>query len=190
MREWLATRAARKERGSELKDLIQGGFRDRPAPRKFDNQLQAIAPAVEGRLSRLLEQEFRGLARAATESLARVSGLAEGMERLLARMPLRTLEAPEGRQDDDAFQRHYLGFVSRRAKNYRTERRLKGARGAAGGPAGPRRPGAAGERRRPRGVRGRGTHARAGSRREPQGRSGGHERASLHRTVKVRHLGA
>ncbi|WP_431911827.1 hypothetical protein [Nonomuraea jabiensis] len=39
MREWLATRAARKERCSELKDLIQGGFRDRPAPRKFDNQL-------------------------------------------------------------------------------------------------------------------------------------------------------
>ncbi|MFI7224799.1 NACHT domain-containing protein [Nonomuraea angiospora] len=208
MREWLATRAARKERGSELKDLIQGGFRDRLAPRKFDNQLQGIALAVEGRLSRLLEQEFRGLdeqaraavllevvhalrqadlsdaalfeadadpaklagrviarlpeprlgeaedqlygvllaecvdcltgmmrqlpqyvPRAATESLARLSGLAEGMERLLARMPLRTLEAPEGRQDDDAFQRHYLGFVSRtldevelfgvRVENYR-----------------------------------------------------------------------
>jgi hypothetical protein len=208
MREWLATRAARKERGSELKDLIQGGFRDRLAPRKFDNQLQGIALAVEGRLARLLEQEFRGLddqaraavllevvhalqradlsdaalfeadadpaklagriisrlpeprlgeaedqlygvllaecvdcltgmmrqlpqyvPRAATESLARLSGLAEGMERLLARMPLRTLEAPEGRQDDDAFQRHYLGFVSRaldevelfgvRVENYR-----------------------------------------------------------------------
>ncbi|MBE1585654.1 NACHT domain-containing protein [Nonomuraea angiospora] len=208
MREWLATRAAHKERGSELKDLIQGGFRDRLAPRKFDNQLQGIALAVEGRLSRLLDQEFRGLdeqaraavllevvhalrqadlsdaalfeadadpaklagrviarlpeprlgeaedqlygvllaecvdcltgmmrqlpqyvPRAATESLARLSGLAEGMERLLARMPLRTLEAPEGRQDDDAFQRHYLGFVSRtldevelfgvRVENYR-----------------------------------------------------------------------
>ncbi|MGW4955764.1 NACHT domain-containing protein [Nonomuraea sp. NPDC004186] len=208
MREWLATRAARKEQGSELKDLIQGGFRDRLAPRKFDNQLEGIALAVEGRLSRLLEQEFRGLdeqaraavllevvhalrqadlsdaalfeadadaaklagrvisrlpeprlgeaedqlygvllaecvecltgmmrqlpqyvPRAATESLARLSGLAEGMERLLARMPLRTLEAPEGRQDDDAFQRHYLGFVSRtldevelfgvRVENYR-----------------------------------------------------------------------
>lgn len=61
MREWLATRAAHKERGSELKDLIQGGFRDRLAPRKFDNQLQGIALAVEGRLSRLLDQEFRGL---------------------------------------------------------------------------------------------------------------------------------
>ncbi|MFI6732797.1 NACHT domain-containing protein [Nonomuraea sp. NPDC050451] len=208
MREWLATRAARNERGSELKDLIQGGFRDRLAPRKFDNQLQGIALAVEGRLARLLEQEFRGLdeqaraavllevvhalrqadlsdaalfeadadpaklaervisrlpeprlgeaedqlygvllaecvecltgmmrqlpqyvPRAATESLARLSGLAEGMERLLARIPLRTLEAPEGRQDDDAFQRHYLGFVSRtldevelfgvRVENYR-----------------------------------------------------------------------
>ncbi|MBB5784767.1 hypothetical protein HD596_011523 [Nonomuraea jabiensis] len=134
MREWLATRAARKERGSELKDLIHGGFRGRPAPRKFHDQLQGIAPAVEGRLSRLLEQEFRGLdEQAATESLARLSELAEGMERLLARMPLRTLEAPEGRQDDDAFQRRYLGFVSRtldevklfgvRAKNYRTSLR-------------------------------------------------------------------
>ncbi|MET7327679.1 NACHT domain-containing protein [Nonomuraea sp. NPDC005650] len=208
MREWLATRAAGKERGSELKDLIQGGFRDRLAPRKFENQLQGIALAVEGRLTRLLEQEFRGLdeqaraavllevvhalrradlsdaalfeadadpaklaervisrlpeprlgeaedqlygvllaecvecltgmmcqlpqyvPRAATESLARLSGLAEAMERLLARMPVRTLEAPEGRQDDDAFQRHYLGFVSRtmdevelfgvRVENYR-----------------------------------------------------------------------
>ncbi|MGW0805446.1 NACHT domain-containing protein [Nonomuraea sp. NPDC002799] len=192
VREWLATRATHKDRTSDLKDLIQSGFRDRLAPRKLDNQLQGIALAVEGRLSRLVEQEFRGLdesaraavllevvaalqradlsdaalfeadadaaklaerivaalpeprlgeaedrlyavllaesvdcltgmmrqlpqyvPRAATESLARLSGLAEGVERLLARMPLRTLEAPDGRQDDAAFERHYLGFVSR-----------------------------------------------------------------------------
>ncbi|MFC4113746.1 NACHT domain-containing protein [Nonomuraea zeae] len=208
MREWLATRAARKEREADLKDLIQSGFRDRLAARKFGNQLQGVALAVEGRLARLVEQEFRGLdeaaraavllevvdalrradlsdaalfeadadpaklaervlaslpaprlgeaedrlyavllaecvdcltglmrqlpqylPRAATESLARLSGLAEGVERLLARLPLRTLEAPDGRQDDAAFERHYLGFLSRaldevelfgvRVENYR-----------------------------------------------------------------------
>ncbi|MFI6175121.1 NACHT domain-containing protein [Nonomuraea sp. NPDC051191] len=192
MREWLATRAARKDRTSELKDLVQSGFRDRLAPRKIDNQLQGIALAVEGRLSRLVEQEFRGLdesaraavlleavaalraadlsdealfesdadpaklagrilaalpeprlgeaedrlytvllaesvdcliglmrqlpqylPRAATETLGRLSSLAEGVERLLARMPQRTLEAPEGTQDDAAFARLYLGFASR-----------------------------------------------------------------------------
>ncbi|RSN10334.1 ATP-binding protein [Nonomuraea sp. WAC 01424] len=192
MREWLATRAARKDRTSDLKDLLQSGFRDRLAPRKIDNQLQGIALAVEARLSRLVEQEFRGLdesarapvllevvdalraadlsdealfesdadparlagrvlaalpapklgeaedrlyavllaesvdclvglmrqlpqylPRAATETLGRLSGLAEGMERLLARMPQRTLEAPEGSQDDAAFERLYLDFASR-----------------------------------------------------------------------------
>ncbi|MFI7693709.1 NACHT domain-containing protein [Nonomuraea sp. NPDC049655] len=192
MREWLAVRAARKDRTSELKDLVQSGFRDRLAPRKIDNQLQGIALAVEGRLSRLIEQEFRGLdesaraavlletvaalraadlsdealfesdadpaklaerilaalpeprlgeaedrlyavllaesvdclvglmrqlpqyvPRAATETLGRLSGLAEGVERLLARLPQRTLEAPEGTQDDAAFERLYLGFASR-----------------------------------------------------------------------------
>lgn len=65
MREWLVTRATRKERGSDLKDLIQSGFRDRPAARRFDNQLQGIALAVEGSLGRLIEQEFRGLDEAA-----------------------------------------------------------------------------------------------------------------------------
>jgi hypothetical protein len=208
MREWLATRAARKERTSDLKDLVQSGFRDRLAPRKIDNQLQGIALAVEGRLGRLIEQEFGGLdeasraavllevvdalraadlsdealfasdadpaklaerivtslpaprlgeagdrlyaillaesvdcltgmmrqlpqylPRASAETLGRLSGLTEGVERLLARMPLRTLEAPEGSQDDAAFERLYLGFISRtldevelfgvRVENYR-----------------------------------------------------------------------
>nr|WP_152992542.1 NACHT domain-containing protein [Nonomuraea pusilla] len=192
-REWLATRAARRDRASDLKDLVQSGFRDRIAARKFANQLEGVALAVEGRLSRLVEQEFAGLGesaraavlldvvaalraadlsdaalfdadadpaelagrvvaglpapaglgeaeqrlygillaesvdclatmmrqlpqflpRAATESLARLSGLAEGVERLLARLPARSLEAPEGNQDDAAYERLYLGFVSR-----------------------------------------------------------------------------
>lgn len=192
MREWLAARAARKERSAELKDLIQSGFRDRLAPRKFGNQLEGMALAVESRLRDLVEQEYRGLdeqarsavllevvetlraadlsdaalfesdadpaklaqrvlagvpaprlgtaedalyavllaecvdclvgmmqqlpqylPRAATESLTRLSGLAEGMERVLARLPARSLEAPEGTQDDAAFERLYLSFVSR-----------------------------------------------------------------------------
>ncbi|MEU6710481.1 hypothetical protein ABZ897_03280 [Nonomuraea sp. NPDC046802] len=194
LREWLATRGQVKDRTSDLKDLVQSGFRDRLAPRKLDNQLQGIALAVEGRLGRLVEQEFGGLdesvraavllevvdvlrgadlsdaalfaadadpaklaerivtalpdprlgeaedrlyavlpaesvdcltgmmrqlpqylPRAVTESLSRLSGLAEGVERLLARMPPRTLEAPEGRQEYAAFERHYLTFVSRGA---------------------------------------------------------------------------
>ncbi|MGI5489681.1 NACHT domain-containing protein [Microtetraspora malaysiensis] len=53
------------------------------------------------------------LPRAATESLTRLSGLAESMERLLARMPVRSLDAPEGSQDDAAFEHRYLAFVSR-----------------------------------------------------------------------------
>ncbi|WP_157245816.1 NACHT domain-containing protein [Nonomuraea typhae] len=192
MREWLAVRAARRDRETQLKDLIQSGFRDRLAPRKFGNQLDGIAMAVESRLRDLVEQEYRDLdeaaraavllevvealratdlsdralfdadadparlaarvldtvapprlgadedalygvllaecvaclvgmmqqlpqylPRAQTESLARLSGLAEGMERVLARLPARTLEAPEGTRDDHAFEQHYLAFLSR-----------------------------------------------------------------------------
>ncbi|MBB5078225.1 NACHT N-terminal Helical domain 1-containing protein [Nonomuraea endophytica] len=192
MREWLAARAASRDRDAQLKDMIQSGFRDRLAPRKFGNQLEGMAMAVEARLRDLVEQEYRGLdedarsavllevveslrtadlsdealfnadadparlarrvldtvapprlgttedalygvllaecvaclvgmmqqlppylPRAATESLARLSGLAEGMERVLARLPVRTLDAPEGSQDDHAFEQHYLAFLSR-----------------------------------------------------------------------------
>ncbi|MFI6386569.1 NACHT domain-containing protein [Nonomuraea sp. NPDC050540] len=192
MREWLAARAANRDRDAQLKDMIQSGFRDRLAPRKFGNQLEGMAMAVEARLRDLVEQEYRGLGedarsavllevveslrtadlsdqalfdadadparlarrvldtvapprlgttedalygvllaecvaclvgmmqqlppylpRAATENLARLSGLAEGMERVLARLPVRTLEAPEGSQDDLAFEQHYLSFLSR-----------------------------------------------------------------------------
>ncbi|MFC4009841.1 NACHT domain-containing protein [Nonomuraea purpurea] len=229
LREWLATRGQSKDRTSDLKDLVQSGFRDRLAPRKLDNQLQGIALAVEGRLGRLVEQEFGGLdesaraavllevvdalrgadlsdaalfaadadpaklaerivtalpdprlgeaedrlyavllaesvdcltgmirqlpqylPRAATESLSRLSGLAEGVERLLARMPLRTLEAPEGRQDDAAFERHYLTFVSRtmdevelfgvRVENYRPRTSLSAAYISLNASTGERRP--------------------------------------------------
>ncbi|MEU7897758.1 hypothetical protein AB0B45_33475 [Nonomuraea sp. NPDC049152] len=60
-REWLATRAAKEQRGAKLKDLVQGTFRDRILRRKFDNQVEGIALAVEDRLRVLVEREFRGL---------------------------------------------------------------------------------------------------------------------------------
>ncbi|RBQ15546.1 ATP-binding protein [Spongiactinospora rosea] len=192
VREWLAVRAGRTERESDLTELVQVTFRDRMLRRKFDNQVQGIALAVEDRLRPLIEQEYRGLdegtraavlaevtdalraadlsdaallaadgdavrlaervaetlpapnlgeaedrlfavllveslecvvrmvqqlpqylPRVATESLGRLGGLAEQMERLLARMPARSLDAPEGRQDDAAFERRYLDHVSR-----------------------------------------------------------------------------
>ncbi|MGV9308028.1 NACHT domain-containing protein [Nonomuraea sp. NPDC003727] len=192
VREWLSARGAREQRAAELKELVQSAFRDRILRRRFDNQVEGIALAVEDRLRALVEQEFRGLEdhdraavlmevvdglrradlsdaavlgadgdavrlaervraalppprlgeaqdrlyevllaesleclvrmiqqlpqflpRAAAETLSRLSGLAEQVERLLARMPVRTLEAPEGRQDDAAFERRYLDHVSR-----------------------------------------------------------------------------
>ncbi|GLW96396.1 NACHT domain-containing protein [Microtetraspora sp. NBRC 16547] len=192
VREWLLARASAKDLGADLKDLIRNSYRDRLAVRKFENQIEGVALAIEARLSALLEQEYRGLAdndraavlhevvatlqaadlsdaalfkadadsarvaeqlmatlpspklsdaeqqlymvllaecvdclvgmmrelpqylpRAATETLARLTGLAEGVERLLARMPVRTLDAPEGSQNDEAFERQYLSFVSR-----------------------------------------------------------------------------
>ncbi|MEV4893956.1 hypothetical protein AB0K48_31675, partial [Nonomuraea sp. NPDC055795] len=61
MREWLAARAANRDRDTQLKDMIQSGFRDRLAPRKFGNQLEGMAMAVEARLRDLVEQEYRGL---------------------------------------------------------------------------------------------------------------------------------
>ncbi|MGI5156481.1 NACHT domain-containing protein [Microbispora sp. CA-102843] len=192
VREWFLARSSARDRQADLKDLIKSSYRDRLAVRKFENQIEGVALAVEARLSVLLEQEYRGLTdndraavlhevvatleaadlsdpalfradadaarvteqimaalpaaklsdaehhlykvllaecvdclvgmmrelpqylpRAATETLARLSGLAEGMERLLARLPMRTLDAPEGSHNDDAFERQYLSFVSR-----------------------------------------------------------------------------
>ncbi|WP_197038865.1 NACHT domain-containing protein [Herbidospora cretacea] len=189
---WLAGRTGQQERDAELKDLIRSSFRDHVARRKFENQVQGIALAVEERLTALMAHEYRGLTddakaavlhevihslrstdlsdaalfaadgdpvrlteqvtaglrppgmgqaedrlhaallaecvectvrmiqqlpqflpRTAAETLGRLSGLADQVERLLARIPPRTLDAPEGSQDDQAFERRYLDFVSR-----------------------------------------------------------------------------
>ncbi|MFF5210626.1 NACHT domain-containing protein [Streptosporangium sp. NPDC000396] len=62
MREGLATRAARAERGAELATLIQSGFPDRFVRRSLERQLDAIADGVERRLTVLVEKEYGGLA--------------------------------------------------------------------------------------------------------------------------------
>ncbi|GAB2854195.1 NACHT domain-containing protein [Actinoallomurus bryophytorum] len=50
--------------------------------------------------------------RASTETLARLSGVSEQVELLLARLPVRTLDAPEGTATDEAFRRRYLEHIS------------------------------------------------------------------------------
>ncbi|MEU6784891.1 NACHT domain-containing protein [Nonomuraea angiospora] len=188
---WLANRTAQQERDADLKELIRSSFRDHVTRRKFENQIQGIALAMEERLRELVVHEYRGLTdeaktavlhevihsmsnadlsdtalfasdgdpvklaetvlaglrppqmgdaedklhavllaeciectvrmiqqlpqflpRAATETIGRLSGLSDQMERLLARTPARTLDAPEGVQDDVSFERRYLNFVS------------------------------------------------------------------------------
>ncbi|WP_052424259.1 NACHT domain-containing protein [Nonomuraea candida] len=51
--------------------------------------------------------------RAAAETLARLSGLGEQLAAMLARLPARTLEAPDGTGHDAEFRRRYLDHVSR-----------------------------------------------------------------------------
>ena len=50
--------------------------------------------------------------RVSTETLARLSGVSEQISLLLARLPVRTLDAPEGSATDDAFRRRYLEHIS------------------------------------------------------------------------------
>jgi hypothetical protein len=50
--------------------------------------------------------------RASTEALARISGVADQVSLLLARLPVRTLDAPEGTATDEAFRRRYLEHIS------------------------------------------------------------------------------
>ena len=50
--------------------------------------------------------------RVSTETLARLSGVSEQVSLLLARLPVRTLDAPEGSATDDAFRRRYLEHIS------------------------------------------------------------------------------
>ncbi|WP_329084541.1 NACHT domain-containing protein [Streptosporangium sp. NBC_01469] len=62
VREGLAARTARAERGADLTTLIQSGFPDRFLRRSLERQLEAIADGVERRLAVLVEREYGGLA--------------------------------------------------------------------------------------------------------------------------------
>ncbi|MEV0583303.1 NACHT domain-containing protein [Nonomuraea sp. NPDC050310] len=117
VRGWLAARGAKAERGAELKDLIRSSFRDQvAAPRKFGNQVDGIALAVEERLRPLAEQEFGGLDEAARAAvvLEVTAALAEAdlsdeavfvadadplrvAERIVAALPPRRLGTAEDR---------------------------------------------------------------------------------------------
>ncbi|MEQ4718405.1 NACHT domain-containing protein [Nonomuraea sp. B19D2] len=55
--------------------------------------------------------------RAAAEMLGRLSGLGEQMSAMLERLPVRTLEAPDGTDRDAGFRRRYLEHVSQALDN-------------------------------------------------------------------------
>ncbi|MFC4909922.1 NACHT domain-containing protein [Actinomadura gamaensis] len=63
-------------------------------------------------LARVLTHLPQFAPRASAETLSRLSGLAEQVETLLARMPARSLTAPEGIGEDDEFTRRYLSSLS------------------------------------------------------------------------------
>ncbi|MFC4055009.1 NACHT domain-containing protein [Actinomadura syzygii] len=50
--------------------------------------------------------------RASVEMLGRLSGVSEQVGAVLARLPVRTLDAPEGESEDDEFTRRYLASIS------------------------------------------------------------------------------
>lgn len=57
---------------------------------------------------RIVQQVPQFGPRATTEALARLSGLADEVSRLLDRLPVRTLDAPEGAATDEIFRQRYL----------------------------------------------------------------------------------
>jgi hypothetical protein len=65
-----------------------------------------------GCLLRIAQQLPEYGPRASTESLARLSGLAEQVALILERLPVRTLDAPEGTAGDESFGRRYSDHVS------------------------------------------------------------------------------
>ena len=50
--------------------------------------------------------------RASVEMLSRLSGLSDQVSAVLSRLPVRTLDAPEGESEDDEFTRRYLASIS------------------------------------------------------------------------------
>lgn len=68
-------------------------------------------------LVRIVRQLPEFQPRAAAEMLGRLSGLGEQLSAMLDRLPVRTLEAPDGTDRDAEFRRRYLDHVSRTLDN-------------------------------------------------------------------------
>ena len=192
-RQWLAGRAARRDRESELVQLITVSFPDRFVRRQVERQLDEIADSVEKRLVPLIEHEYRELSendraavtlavagtlrradlsdtalfaadldavrlaqklralmprqaallgeagthlyavlldeccdclvrivrqlpeftpRTVSQLLPRLSAIAAQVSAALDRLPVRSLDAPEGTQDDAEFERRYREHLS------------------------------------------------------------------------------
>ncbi|WP_459805061.1 NACHT N-terminal Helical domain 1-containing protein [Herbidospora sp. RD11066] len=96
-----------------LTEQVTAGLRP-PRMGEAEDRLHAVvlAECVEC-MVRMIRQLPQYLPRAATETLGRLTSLSDQIERLLARVPPRSLDAPEGAQDDQAFERRYLEFISR-----------------------------------------------------------------------------
>ncbi len=63
-------------------------------------------------LVRIIRQLPQFVPRASAETLSRLSSLADQVAMVLARLPIRSLDAPAGTADDVEFRRRYLGYVS------------------------------------------------------------------------------
>ena len=63
-------------------------------------------------LVRIIRQLPQFGPRASAETLARLSGVSDQVSLVLARLPVRSLEAPEGSATDEAFRRRYLEHIS------------------------------------------------------------------------------
>ncbi|MCP2359055.1 hypothetical protein HD597_006075 [Nonomuraea thailandensis] len=92
-----------------------------PAPRDLDEGQARLYEVVLDECCDCLVRVVRHLPefqpRAAAETLSRLSGLGEQLAAMLERLPVRTLEAPDGTDRDAAFDRRYLEHVSRTLDN-------------------------------------------------------------------------
>ncbi|MGW3342238.1 NACHT domain-containing protein [Nonomuraea rubra] len=101
--------------------LARGLRRSLPAPRDLDERQSRLYDVVLDECCDCLVRVVRHLPefqpRAAAETLSRLSGLGEQLAAMLARLPVRTLEAPDGTDRDAAFAHRYLEHVSRTLDN-------------------------------------------------------------------------
>ncbi|WP_433183261.1 NACHT domain-containing protein [Actinoallomurus sp. CA-150999] len=102
-----ATRLAAHVRGGLPRRAIEGQLGEAGA-RLYEVVLDECCDCFV----RIVQQLPQFGPRASTETLARLSAVADQVSQLLARLPVRTLEAPEGTATDDAFRRRYLEHVS------------------------------------------------------------------------------